>query len=126
MNLFKAFAVLTLVTIVFTACGTKEKTADVNETKKPSLTLSYDVSGHTASIQINTDLTISVEHSGKERVPGEGHAHLFLDDGEKKVITDHKAVLKDLSVGKHNVKVSLHNNDHTPYNVSQSIDFEVK
>jgi hypothetical protein len=126
MNHLKALAILTLVTVIFTACSSKEKTEAVTETKKPNLSLSYDVSGHTASIQIQTDLIISAEHYGKERARGEGHVHLFLDDGEKKVITENKAVFKDLTVGKHNVKVSLHNNDHTPYNVSQSIDFEVK
>jgi hypothetical protein len=127
MNLFKAITVLVLSTVILTACGSgKKETAAAAADNKPSLALSVDVSGQTATIHFTTDLHISAEHYGKERVPGEGHIHLFLDDGEKKVITENTTVLKDLSVGKHNVKVSLHNNDHTPYNVSQSSDFEVK
>jgi hypothetical protein len=127
MNLLKAITVLVLSTVILTACGsTKKETVTVTSDMKPTLDLSVDVSGQTATIHFKTDLHISPEHYGKERVPGEGHMHLFVDDGEKKVVTEDKTVLKDLSVGKHNLKVSLHNNDHTPYNVSQTIDFEVK
>jgi hypothetical protein len=129
MNATKIIGVLALAVFLITACSSKIATTVPAETtvKKPSLDLKVDVSGHTATVNFKTDLIISPQHYGKERVPGEGHIHLFLDeDGEKKTTTEDKYVFNDLSVGKHNVKVSLHNNDHTPYNVSQSIEFEVK
>jgi hypothetical protein len=129
MNVTKTIVVLALAVFLITACSSKKAATIPAETtvKKPSLELTVDVSGHTATINFKTDLTISSQHYGKERVPGEGHIHMFVDDdGEKKVITENKYVLKDLTVGNHTVKVSLHNNDHTPYNVSKSVEFEVK
>jgi hypothetical protein len=128
MNVTKTIGILALAVILITACSSKKATAPAETTvKKPSLELTVDVSGNTATIRFKTDLIISPQHYGKERVEGEGHIHLFLDDdSEKKVVTEDKFVLNDLAVKKHTVKVSLHNNDHTPYNVSQSLDFEVK
>jgi hypothetical protein len=129
MNVSKTIVVLALAVFLITACSSKKATTVPAETmdKKPTLELTVDVSEHTATINFKTDLAISPQHYGKERVPGEGHIHLFVDDdGEKKVITENKYVLNNLTVGNHTVKVSLHNNDHTPYNVSKSYDFVVK
>jgi hypothetical protein len=127
MNVTKAIGIFALAVLLITACSSKKTAAPAETTvKKPSLELTVDVSGNTATVNFKTDLIISPQHYGKERVPGEGHMHLFLDDGEKQGITADKFVLKDLAVGKHTIKVSLHNNDHSPYNVSQTKDFEVK
>jgi hypothetical protein len=129
MNVTKTIGILAVVILLVTACSSKKATTVPAETtgKKPSLELTYEVSGHTATIHFKTDLTISPQHYGKERVPGEGHMHVYLDDAsEKKAITEDKYVINDLAVGNHTVKVSLHNNDHTPYNVSKSLDFEIK
>ncbi|SEB55181.1 hypothetical protein [Paenibacillus sp. GP183] len=129
MNATKIIVVLALAVFLITACSSKIATTVPAETtvKKPSLELKVYVSERTATVSFKTDITISPQHYGKERVPGEGHMHLYLDDdGEKKVSTEDKYVFKDLTVGMHKVKVSLHNNDHTPYNVSQTKEFEIK
>jgi hypothetical protein len=127
MKVTKTIGILALVVLLITSCSSKKATAPAETTgKKPSLEVTVDVSGRTATARLKTDLIINPEHLGKARVDGEGHYHISWDDKEKQTISDNQQVVNDLSVGKHNVKVSLHNNDHTPYNVSKSIDFEVK
>jgi type 1 fimbria pilin len=128
MNMSKTIGIIALAVMLTTACSSKKAAAPAEtDGKKPSLDFTVEVSGHTATINIKTtDIVISPQHYGKERVPGEGHMHVFLDDGPKQGVTDDKYVLPDLAVGSHTVKVSLHNNDHSPYNVSLSKEFEVK
>jgi hypothetical protein len=93
---------------------------------KPTLELRYEISGNTATIFIDTDLHIAKDHVGMGRNEGEGHIHLYLDDGEKTVVSDKKYVIPHLEPGPHKVKVSLHNNDHTPYDVAKQVDFDIK
>jgi hypothetical protein len=128
MNMGKTIGIIALAVILTTACSSKKATSPVEaDGKKPSLDFTVEVSGNTATINIKTaDIVVSPQHYGKERVSGEGHMHVFLDEGPKQGITDNKYILPDLAVGKHTVKVSLHNNDHSPYNVSQTKEFEVK
>jgi hypothetical protein len=114
-----------LVGALLTGCSGKE-TAPAAVVKKPSLDIALDVNGNEATVKITTDLHISPEHYGLQRVEGEGHIHMFVDNGEKVGVKSAQTVIKDLSKGKHNVKISLHNNDHTPYEVSKTVEFEVK
>jgi Family of unknown function (DUF6130) len=126
MKMIKMFGILVVGTVLITGCGSNTDNAAKAADKKPSLDLSVDVSGNTATVKFNTDLMNSAELFGKERKAGEGHIHMSLDDGEYAMLSENKAVLPNLAPGKHKVKVSLHNNDHTPYDVSKTIDFEVK
>jgi hypothetical protein len=93
---------------------------------KPTLKLRVEISGTTATLYVDTNMHIAKDHVGMGRNEGEGHIHLYLDDGEKRTITDKKYVIPDLEPGNHKVKVSLHNNDHTPYDVSKQVDFNIK
>ncbi|MCA1032573.1 hypothetical protein LCL95_16290 [Bacillus timonensis] len=98
----------------------------VNKGSKPSLEIEIKVDGDKAILYIETDLQISKEHYGSKKNPGEGHIHVYLDNGEKQGITTIPHILENLSTGDHQVRVSLHNNDHTPYGVSKTLEFEVK
>lgn len=60
------------------------------------------------------------------RESGEGHVHMYLDNGEKIGVKEGQKVFTDLAKGKHTLKVSLHNNDHTPYDVTNTFEFEIK
>lgn len=68
MKMIKMIGTLALVMIVLTSCSSKEKAAAVTAAHKPSLEMSSEVSGHTAIIRFKTDLIISSEHYGKERI----------------------------------------------------------
>jgi len=102
----------------------KESPSD--QGKKPTLAVDVQVHGTTATVITNTDLHISKEHYGQERKAGEGHIHMYLDGGEKVAVKETKMVFTSLSAGKHTLRVSLHNNDHTPYDVTQTVEFEVR
>lgn len=94
--------------------------------EKPSLEVEVKVEGNKAVVYIDTDLKISKEHYGDEKSHGEGHIHLYLNNGEKQGITTVPYELKDLEKGDHEIRVSLHNNDHTPYGVSVTKEFRVQ
>ncbi|XEC95152.1 hypothetical protein AB6A23_00755 [Paenibacillus tarimensis] len=100
------------------------KPAETGE--KPTLEVRIETTGSSATIFVTTDLIISEEHIGMKRKHGEGHIHLYVDDGEKIAVSSHKYLIDNLQPGKHKVKVSLHNNDHTPYGVFKQTEFEIK
>lgn len=92
---------------------------------KPTLDVRWQVEGSTLIVEIISDMHISPEHAGQARKHGEGHIHMYLDDGEKIVVTDSRTEFPDLPSGPHTLKVSLHNNDHTPYDVTKTIEFNI-
>lgn len=93
---------------------------------KPDLDVQIETSGRTATITVTTDMTITKENIGKARKPGEGHIHLYVDNGKKISVISDKYIVEDLEPGMHKVKISLHNNDHTPYDVAKQLEFEIK
>lgn len=100
--------------------------ASAETAAKPTLDVQVETSDRNATVTVTTNMKISEEHVGMTRVQGEGHIHLYVDGGEKVVVTDSKYVIKNLQPGKHQVNVSLHNNDHTPYDVGKQVEFEIK
>jgi hypothetical protein len=116
-----------LCCLFLTACGSSATTANSligqDHNKKPTLDVKLEITGNKVAIKVETDLKLSVDGA---RVPGEGHTHMYLDNGEKMVVKAWDQVFTDLTPGMHNLRVSLHNNDHTPYDVTKSIDFEIK
>lgn len=92
---------------------------------KPTLDVTLELDGNTATVRIDTDMHINANQYGQARKEGEGHVHMYLDEGEKIGVKQDIQVLEDLPSGKHILKVSLHNNDHTPYDVTETIEFEV-
>lgn len=93
---------------------------------KPTLDLKLEISDRNAVIFVMTNLKVSKEHVGMKRSAGEGHIHMYVDEGEKISVSDNKYMIRNLLPGKHKVKVSLHNNDHTPYDIAKQIEFEIK
>jgi hypothetical protein len=117
--------------LLITACSKNnmselEMPTSGNAADKPTLELRVETSGSTATIFIDTNMKLAKNHVGMGRISGEGHVHLYLDDGEKEIITTNKYMTGKLAPGTHVVKISLHNNDHTPYDVSDQIEFEIK
>jgi hypothetical protein len=114
--------------LIFTGCSTggSAQTGAAAHDHKPSLDVKLDISGRQITVKVISDMHISAEHLGKTRVQGEGHIHLYLDDGEKSIVTGWEQTFKDLAPGTHTLKISLHNNDHTPYDVTITKNFEIK
>lgn len=92
---------------------------------KPKLDVELELDGDTATVRVITDMHINANQYGQARKEGEGHVHMYLDEGEKIGVKQEIQLLEDLPSGKHTLKVSLHNNDHTPYDVTKTIEFEV-
>ena len=91
----------------FTIIETEKR---INEEYKPNLMVDIKVDGFNATVFIDTDLDISKEQYGKEKSSGQGHIHLYLNDGEKQGISSTPFVIENLSKGIHEVRISLHNN----------------
>jgi hypothetical protein len=127
--LMKTLYLILIFCIILTACG-NDKAANSSPGQenafKPTLDVKLDVSGSQLTVTVNTDLTISSEHYGHERLTGEGHIHMYLDNGEKVGVQTKTKVFENLDPGHHSLKVSLHNNDHTPYDVTQTYDVVIK
>ncbi|RCW43054.1 hypothetical protein [Paenibacillus prosopidis] len=129
----RLFITITLVILLVLQTGCSEHTMAELEmpepaeiVEKPNLDLRIEISGRNATIYVTTNMKIAKEHVGMERQYGEGHIHMYVDDGEKISVKDNKYMIQNLLPGKHKVKVSLHNNDHTPYDVAKLLDFEIK
>lgn len=122
------FILCFLLLPLLAACGDGGGSASDNseaELFKPSLTVDLQIEGNTATVHVNTNMSISEEHYGQARKSGEGHSHMYLDNGEKIGVKGPVQVFENLSSGTHILKVSLHNNDHTPYDVTQTIEFDI-
>ncbi|MGG1517306.1 hypothetical protein ABE504_17980 [Paenibacillus oryzisoli] len=126
MKKMKGICLILAVTALLAGCGSAKTNSQAASTFTPTLDVTATVSGDTATLHIKTDLKLSKEHYDHARVTGEGHIHLSVDGSEKIIVTEPEKVLEHLSPGKHEARVSLHNNDHTPYDVGQTVTFEVK
>ncbi|KIL40477.1 hypothetical protein SD70_12900 [Gordoniibacillus kamchatkensis] len=127
----KRMSLLLLGCLLLTACGSANPAVSPagsgqEHHHKPSLDVKLDISGRQVTVRVTTDMTISAKHYGEARKDGEGHIHMYLDNGEKIGVTQEEQVFKDLVPGPHVLKVSLHNNDHTPYDVNKTINFDIK
>jgi hypothetical protein len=122
----KGFCMIAAVTLLISGCGASKTSTTPANSYIPTLEVSAIVKGDAATLKLTTDLKLSKEHYDQARKQGEGHIHVSLDQGEKEIMTVNEKVFEHLSKGPHEVKVSLHNNDHTPYDVSKTITFEVK
>ncbi|MFC5471358.1 hypothetical protein ACFPPD_21965 [Cohnella suwonensis] len=125
----RIISVLLFCCLLLSACGSTKSSSggDSNqEAHKPTMDVKMVIEGNQVSVTVDTDMKISPEHYGMARKTGEGHIHMYLDNGEKIGVKEGKKVFPDLAAGKHTLKVSLHNNDHTPYDVTKTFDFEIK
>jgi hypothetical protein len=125
----KSLYLLLICCLILTACG-NDKAANSSpgheNAHKPTMDVKLYVSGNQLTVTVDTDMNISSEHYGQARKEGEGHIHMYLDNGEKEGVKTGTKVFENLATGKHTIKVSLHNNDHTPYDVTNTYDVEIK
>jgi hypothetical protein len=135
-------AALLLLSGLGTACGskldagqqvttvsTKSDTAgEIKAGAKPGLDAKLTQEGRNATITYTvSNMHISGDHMDHAAVAGEGHLHLYVDGKEKaKLKTSSPVKLENLSAGKHAIKLSLQNNDHTDVNVEKVFDIVVK
>lgn len=124
----KSLYMLLLCCLILTACSSNSTTSSSEQTHEhiPTLNVGLEVSDNSAIVTLDTDIMIMKERVGQARKIGEGHGHMYLDDGEKQTIKEKITTIPNLAAGKHVLRVSLHNNDHTPYGVSKTIEFEIK
>ncbi|OZM56660.1 hypothetical protein CIB95_10570 [Lottiidibacillus patelloidae] len=102
-----------------------DETDSATAESKPELNIKIKIVQNEAILFVDTDLLISKVNYGKERKAGEGHIHVYVNNGEKQAITSFRYILKEVKPGKNVVRVSLHNNDHTPYGVYEVQEFYI-
>ena len=73
------------------------------------------VSGHNLRI-VAEGFRFAPENAGAAHVPGEGHAHLYVN-GVKTRVYGEWFHLDGLPPGAHEIRVTLNANDHSPYAV---------
>jgi hypothetical protein len=101
-----------------------EKDPTTMEEKKPVLYAETKKENGEIFLMVETDLIVSKDNYGKKKINGQGHIHVYINNGEKEGVTDFPYELKGLKKGENQVKISLHNNDHTPYGVSETLEIE--
>jgi hypothetical protein len=129
----KWFLILTTLLLLLTACGAngeqftilKENNTLAQEVK-PELKIDVRIVKGKAILFVNTDLIVSQDHYGKALKQGEGHIHVYVNNGAKQGVAELPYELKDVKQGVNLIRVSLHNNDHTPYGVYETLEFEMK
>lgn len=72
--------------------------------------------GEGQSVQLTTTkIRFSKAHADGPHVPGEGHAHLYIDGKKIGRIYVHETRLKRLAPGMHEIRIGLFTNDHAAY-----------
>ncbi len=123
----KAFiALICCLLLTLTACGNDSRSSTAKPKFKPTLNVQMDLDGDKLIVTVDTDMHISPEHYGMQREEGEGHIHMYMDDQAKIGVKENIYEFPPLPPGRHTLKVSLHNNDHTPYDVTVKKEFDIK
>lgn len=142
-NCTLALTTAVLSAALLTGCGPKEKITPTQQLPqdaptaaalsdkapaKPALDMKVDVSGTSATITFLTNnFKLAPEHYSSMHIPGEGHIHLFVDGSVARIgVKENTYVLKNLTRGKHSLEATLHTNNHQPYNVKDTAEFEIK
>ncbi|TCP52326.1 hypothetical protein EV586_1112 [Tumebacillus sp. BK434] len=131
-----------LAAALLAGCGPKEKITPTQQhpqdtpsaaalsnkaPAKPTLQMKVDVTGTSAKITFRTDnIRLAPEHYSGMHIPGEGHIHLFVDGSITRIgVKESTYVLNDLTKGKHTLEATLHTNNHQPYNVKDTAEFQI-
>lgn len=61
-----------------------------------------------------------------KKVNGEGHVHLFLNGKKVDEIYQAAFIVKGLPPGKHQLKVEIVHNDHSPYPIAKEFDVDIQ
>ncbi|MBY6037461.1 hypothetical protein KUV80_12375 [Fictibacillus nanhaiensis] len=122
-----------IVCLLLASCSNQENTFKEvdsankeDQSQKPTLKAEVTVNGNSALVYVDTSMKISKDMYGKKKKTGEGHIHMYVDNGEKQGVTSSPVRIENLTKGDHKVKISLHNNDHTPYDVTETLTFTVQ
>ena len=125
----KAFYLILACCLILTACSSKKRSDDhstmvMDANKNQLWMLNQQLTGNRAYSKCYDRHDISPEHYGMAREMGEGHIHMYLDNGEKIGVKEGTKYLR-ICLRHHILKISLHNNDHTPYDVTKTIEFDI-
>ena len=120
-KLSRILVLLLLTTLSIPAHGHSGEAHKWDGKKTPSVKLivSKDaMSGYNVRI-ITKNFKWSPEHASSTHIPGEGHAHIYVDDvkiGRVYGEWYHLATVNlNLIPGSHTIRVDLNGNDHSPY-----------
>lgn len=133
IKVWKSSFIIMASVLVLMACSAElsgefevvEKDTSSQKENKPTLHAELIEEDNKVFLHIETDLEVSKEKYGGAKQAGQGHIHVYVNDGEKQGVTEFPYEITDLKKGLNNVKVSLHNNDHTPYGVSKKLEIEI-
>ncbi|MBM6616882.1 hypothetical protein [Bacillus suaedaesalsae] len=128
------FVFMIAIIMIISACGnenhehfkTVEEATSNEQGQKPTLKANVEIKNGKAILYVETDMKISKDNYGKARKEGEGHVHVYVNNGEKQGVSGFPYELEGVEKGENIISISLHNNDHTPYGVSEEIKFELK
>jgi len=97
-------------------------------TNAPMIDADYKIEGKTATITYKVhNFKLAGDKIDKANLSGEGHMHIKVDDVDKAMLkTEASVKLENLKPGKHVVKLSLQNNDHSPVGTEKVLNLEVK
>ena len=100
--------------------GHAERVVEVEGDGAPTLDLSVDQDGSGAwTVRLKTtNFRFSREHADGAHVPGEGHAHLYVDGKKISRVYGNHYELGALDPGAHQITVGLYTNDHAAYAVA--------
>jgi plastocyanin len=140
-----AILILMLAGLMILGCaGAPPPTNQTNATpppptpvvKTPSFSITVPASGDIISTDAktaNVTLTMSTQNlvlktPGGAAVKGQGYFQITVDNNAPQIITGKTYTVNDLSLGAHNIKVELFNNDRTAYfpAISKLVSFTVQ
>jgi hypothetical protein len=130
-RLIQRLLVLIGVVACFELYAYAAKTAETGSSQvhqhPPSLDVTHALKENDLYLSLKVEgFSFSLENMGKEKRPGEGHVHLYLDGKKVAKIFEPQYVLKDLPSGHHEVVVELAHNNHESYGVKKSLHVTVK
>lgn len=72
--------------------------------------------GETADVKVTLGtIGLIIKNPGGKAKAGEGHFHIWIDDGKSTVVASKTYTLQNIQLGEHTLNVELVNNDHTSY-----------
>jgi hypothetical protein len=129
-------ALVPLLLIGLTACGSDNKSSAPSAPERPSTSARIQIMAPTPNQETGPDVTVQVKLIGAKEVPqvsgpikpDEGHIHVSLDGAVVAMAYGDTQTLKGLSPGQHSVQVDFVAVDHLPFKnrVTAAVLFTVK
>jgi hypothetical protein len=130
-RLIRRLLVLIGIVACFELYAFATKTAETDSSQvhqqPPSLDVTHTLKENDLYLTLKVEgFYFSLDNMGKDKRPGEGHVHLYLDGKKVAKIFEPQYVLKDIPSGHHEVVVELAHNNHESYGVKKSLHITVK